>query len=236
MTYHISRAGKIIGTYSYFEVTKFLMDGTFQDTDHYWKQGMTEWSTLSAFNNKERSHTPAPAANPVVAVRPGFIAPKASQPSAQAVSMSVSMQTDKLFGYIGSMLIVVSVFLPFVSILFLNLSLMQGDNGLLFLACGILGLFLTFKNYLKLLLYVGLFPVAVFAELAFRLRGILTQNTPIEGKNVPAEVHDKFGPLAEMLVRASFSFGAGFYALIIGIIILLVVGVGAYSKSKRDSV
>jgi hypothetical protein len=45
----ISRDGKEIGTYSSDEVVKLRINGTLQETDFYWHDGMTEWAPLTQF-------------------------------------------------------------------------------------------------------------------------------------------------------------------------------------------
>jgi hypothetical protein len=45
----ISRHGKEIGTYPSDEVVKLRINGTLQETDFYWHDGMTEWAPLTQF-------------------------------------------------------------------------------------------------------------------------------------------------------------------------------------------
>ncbi len=45
----VSRDGKEIGTYPSDEVIKLRINGTLQETDFYWHEGMAEWAPLNQF-------------------------------------------------------------------------------------------------------------------------------------------------------------------------------------------
>ena len=225
MTYQISRNGEIIGAYTHFEVTKGLMDGSFLNTDHYWKQGMSEWRSLSVFKIIEKINVSSPVSPPPD--RPasashasvtssslpenGTNSAPTSQSSLQPVSINFNLDIDKL-AYVGSGLIVLSVFLPFVSIGILNLSmsfsLIQLKNGVqifypyIVIVFGLVGLFLTFKNLHKYLLHLAVtsivFIVASFIYYFY------------ENPDMPTQ---------------AISFGIGFYTLVVGVISVLFVGI-----------
>ena len=69
--YHISIRGKIIGIFNQNEVFRGLGDGTFSETDHYWKAGMIDWKPLKQFKTSE-FNTPFKKTSP----RPNIVAPQ----------------------------------------------------------------------------------------------------------------------------------------------------------------
>jgi hypothetical protein len=210
MTYQISRNGEIIGAYTHFEITKGLMDGSFLNTDHYWKQGMTEWRSLSVFKIIEKVNIPQPS-TPAPVTRSGFVPSESLQPTVQPVSINFNLDIDKL-AYIGSGLIILSVFLPFISIGILNLSmsfsLIQLKNGVesfypyILIVVGLIGLFLTFKNLHKYLLHLAVTSIVfMIASCAYCFH---------ENPNMPTQ---------------AISLGIGFYTLVAGVIMVLFVGI-----------
>jgi len=61
MTYHISRNRDNLGTFSFDEVCRGLADGSFLQSDHYWRAGMGEWKTLDQFKSNEVKENPTPS-------------------------------------------------------------------------------------------------------------------------------------------------------------------------------
>lgn len=51
--YHISIQGEIVGIFNHNEVLRGLNDGTFSESDHYWKAGMVDWKPLEQFKTSE---------------------------------------------------------------------------------------------------------------------------------------------------------------------------------------
>ncbi len=139
MSYHISQRGVNIGKYSESEILAKLADGTFSRKDHYWAVGMAGWRPLTEFNA-------APAPGPQIHHN---IAHSSQQlPPVIEPASGGNQERAQLYGYIGSALLGLGGFMPFLEVGMVSASVMRQDNsnGPIMLVCAVVSAVLSNKR------------------------------------------------------------------------------------------
>jgi GYF domain 2 len=221
VNYQISRDGKIIGSYSYSQITNGLISGTFKETDYFWKTGMSEWKRLAVFNQLESEKSNPTPTKPVTNV---------SSVKSDVEDDSFSPEERKTL-IIGYALTMVSVLLPHIEapqMLISNIPTFGVRGTTYFIPT------LADRPYeaLALLLFAGeqIYKITKQTEKKFAFIVLIifcavefiSIRNIIKTMDIPITSSDPYGRLGEMMAKSmvTVSYGIGFYIFSIGVAIV----------------
>lgn len=146
---------------------------------------------------------------------------KASSPNGQvAFSGVINKSKMNIFGIIASVVLLLSAFLPFVSVnIFgssLSASLMDGGDGIIVIAFAIAGIVFSLLGIDIVVIITGVAGIIIF----------FVENSQFS--EVASD--DEFGALASAMIDK----GPGFYFLLLGSICLIIAGIIRFIQKKKS--